>query len=280
MSVSTLRIGVLMPEVLGTYGDSGNALILAERARRRGIDAEVVCVGLTEEIPDSLDIYTLGGGEDTAQALAADKFRGTSGLSRALDAGRPLLAICASLQVLGHWYEDARGTRVPGMGVLDITTRPQGHRAIGELVCEPLVDGLTQTLTGFENHGGGTVLGPDASPLGRVVAGVGNGVPQGQEAPELRHDGAVQGSVIATYMHGPALARNPELADLLLERSSRSRSRVSLSCVRSAWLPSLRPDARSIVRLGAPPRPRSTTADPTNGAAVCYVGAISSLRAP
>ena len=48
-------------------------------------------MGLTEEIPDSLDIYTLGGGEDTAQALAADKFRGTSGLARALDAGRPLL---------------------------------------------------------------------------------------------------------------------------------------------------------------------------------------------
>ena len=88
MSASTLRIGVLMPEVLGTYGDSGNALILAERARRRGIDAEVVHVGLTEEIPDSLDIYTLGGGEDTAQALAADKFRGTSGLARALYAGR------------------------------------------------------------------------------------------------------------------------------------------------------------------------------------------------
>ena len=83
MSASTLRIGVLMPEVLGTYGDTGNALILAERARRRGIEAEVVHVGLTEDIPDSLDIYTLGGGEDTAQALAADKFRGTSGLSRA-----------------------------------------------------------------------------------------------------------------------------------------------------------------------------------------------------
>ena len=137
MSASTLRIGVLMPEVLGTYGDTGNALILAERARRRGIDAEVVHVGLTEEIPDSLDIYTLGGGEDTAQALAADKFRGTSGLARALDADRPLLAICASLQVLGHWYEDARGARVPGMGVLDITTLPQGHRAIGELVTVP-----------------------------------------------------------------------------------------------------------------------------------------------
>ena len=106
------------------------------------------------------------------------------------------------------------------MGVLDITTRPQGHRAIGELVCAPVLDGLTQTLTGFENHGGGTVLGPDAAPLGRVISGVGNGVPRGEDASEARYDGAVQGSVIATYMHGPALARNPELADLLLQRAT------------------------------------------------------------
>ena len=38
----------------------------------------------------------------------------------------------------------------------------------------------------------------------------------------MRYDGAVQGSIIATYMHGPALARNPELADLLLQRATGS----------------------------------------------------------
>ena len=110
MSASTLHIGVLMPEVLGTYGDTGNALILAERARRRGIDAEVVHVSLTEEIPDSLDIYTLGGGEDTAQALAADKFRGTSGLAR------PLVRGCARRSRAwhgssGHYDPAARPSR-------------------------------------------------------------------------------------------------------------------------------------------------------------------------
>ncbi|WP_115726628.1 type 1 glutamine amidotransferase [Actinomyces culturomici] len=219
MTESTLRIGVLMPEVLGTYGDTGNAMILAERARRRGIPAEIVEVGLADAIPDSLDVYTLGGGEDTAQSLAAQKFREDSGLLRALDAGRPLLAICASLQVLGHWYRDARDVRVDGLGVLDITTDPQGHRSIGELVSEPLLEGLTEPLTGFENHGGGTVLGPEAKPLGRVLAGTGNGVPEGVEPGPVAYDGAVQGSIIATYMHGPALARNPQLADLLLTRA-------------------------------------------------------------
>ncbi|MDY3664789.1 type 1 glutamine amidotransferase [Schaalia hyovaginalis] len=216
---SVLRIGVLMPEVLGTYGDTGNAMILAERAVRRGIAAEVVQVGLSDPIPSELDLYTLGGGEDTAQSLAAQKFREDPGLSRALEAGRPLLAICASLQVLGLWYRDARGERVEGMGVLDITTDPQGARSIGELVTEPLLEGLSSPLTGFENHGGGTLLGPDARPLGRVLAGVGNGCPEGAEAGPIAYDGAVQGSIIATYMHGPVLARNPELADLLLARA-------------------------------------------------------------
>lgn len=219
MSESTLTIGVLLPEVLGTYGDTGNALILLQRARLRGLDARIVTVDLDTPIPEGLDLYTMGGGEDTAQALAAEKFDREPGLRRAVDAGRPLLAICASLQVLGHWYRDARNRRVPGLGVLDVTTDPQGHRTIGELVSEPLIEGLTDTLTGFENHGGGTVLGPDAKPLGRVLAGTGNGTPEGDTPPDAPTDGVVQGSIIATYMHGPALARNPQLADLLLSRA-------------------------------------------------------------
>ena len=174
---------------------------------------------LSAQLGDARDFK---GRERRPRGALQQQVRRTSGLARALDARRPLLAICASLQVLGHWYEDARGARVPGMGVLDITTEPQGHRAIGELVCEPVLDGLTQTLTGFENHGGGTVLGPDAAPLGRVLSGVGNGTPRGTTPPEVRYDGAVQGSIIATYMHGPALARNPELADLLLQRATGS----------------------------------------------------------
>jgi hypothetical protein len=95
------------------------------------------------------------------------------------------------------------------VGLLDLTTTPQDERTIGELVTKPLLAGLSQRLTGFENHRGGTVLGSAASPLGSVVKGAGNRVGDG-------FDGAIQGSVVATYMHGPCLARNPELADLLL----------------------------------------------------------------
>lgn len=223
MSESHLRIGLVLPEVLGTYGDSGNAVVLRERARMRGINAEIVHVSLGQAIPSSLDLYALGGGEDSAQAIAVDVLRRDPGFRMAVDASRPVLAICASLQLLGHWYEDATGTRHQGLGLLDVVTRPQKKRSIGDLHVEPTIPALSQTLTGFENHGGGTFLGADAAPLGRVLFGHGNTTIEPPSdwnvAVEESVDGAVQGSIIATYMHGPVLARNPQLADELLARA-------------------------------------------------------------
>ena len=206
-----VRIGLVLPDVMGTYGDGGNAVVLRQRLRLRGIPAEIVEITLDGPVPDSLDLYTLGGAEDYAQRLATRHLLRHPGLQRAVDRGAPVLAICAAIQVLGHWYETSAGERVEGVGLLDVTTSPQAERTIGEVVSEPLIDGLTESLTGFENHRGGTVLGPDARSLARVVQGAGNRLGDGI-------DGAVQGSVVATYLHGPCLARNPELADLLLSR--------------------------------------------------------------
>jgi CobQ-like glutamine amidotransferase family enzyme len=204
---------------MGTYGDGGNAVVLRERLRRRGIAAQIVMLTLADAVPDSLDIYTLGGAEDGAQRLATRHLRAHPGLQRAVAGGAPVLAVCAGLQLLGHWYETADGERVEGLGLLDVTTAPQASRCIGELVSVPLLPGLSAPLTGFENHRGGTTLGPAAQPLGVVRQGVGNvaGQAGGAGAGE-RFDGVLQGSVVATYLHGPCLARNPELADLLLSR--------------------------------------------------------------
>ncbi|WP_293832180.1 glutamine amidotransferase [uncultured Corynebacterium sp.] len=212
-----LTIGLVLPDVLGTYGDDGNALVLRERARRRGIEASIERVLLHDDIPPSYDLYTLGGGEDSAQLLAAARLSASPGLQSAAADGRPIFAVCAGLQVLGHTFR-AHGNEVEGVGLLDVTTAPLTRRATGELASEPTRAGITaelsEPLTGFENHMGATVLGPDASALGRVTRGVGNGA-DGEE----KVDGVVQGSVIATYMHGPALARNPQLADLLIARA-------------------------------------------------------------
>lgn len=211
---SKVRIGVILPEVLGTYGDGGNAMVLQRRLEWRGIESEIVSVSLEDPVPSDLDIYLLGGGEDAAQTMATEHLKRYPGMRQATERGATVLAICAGMQVLGEWYTDAKGNRVEAVGMLDCRTRPQEKRSIGELVTQPVLDGLTQTLTGFENHGGATALGTDAKPLGKVKFGDGNAVG------DQKYDGVVQGGVIATYMHGPVLARNPELADLLIKRAT------------------------------------------------------------
>jgi CobQ-like glutamine amidotransferase family enzyme len=205
---STVRVGLVYPELLGTYGDRGNAVVLVRRARWRGIPAELIEVRADEPIPASLDVYLLGGGEDDPQHLAAAGLRASSAaIGQAVAGGAVVLAVCAGFQLVGHRYVLADGSVLDGIGLLDLETRASPDRLIGEVVVDP--EPPLPRLTGFENHSGRTTLGPDLAPLGRVVAGGGNGDGRGV-------DGARQGRIVGTYLHGPVLPRNPMLADHLL----------------------------------------------------------------
>ncbi|HEV3496962.1 MAG TPA: glutamine amidotransferase [Actinomycetes bacterium] len=205
-----VSIALLYPELLGTYGDGGNATVLAQRLRWRGIPAEVVDVHAGEAIPRGCQIYLMGGGEDAPQAIAAQELRSGGALTEAVDNGAAVLAVCAGLQVLGHRFVGEDGKARDGLGLLDCEThRDDGPRRIGEVVVTPDPELGLPELTGYENHGGVTTLGPTAKPLGRVVVGHGNDGGDGTE-------GIVSGKVVGTYLHGPVLARNPALADHLL----------------------------------------------------------------
>ncbi|WP_033346109.1 type 1 glutamine amidotransferase [Catenuloplanes japonicus] len=201
-----VRIVWIYPDLLSTYGDRGNMLILAKRARQRGIAVETIEVRSDQPLPSQADIYLIGGGEDGPQALAAQRLRVDGGLHRAVNQGSAVLAICAGYQLLGTSFF-AKGAKCQGLELIDIYSDRGETRAVGELAGE--VDprlGLPR-LTGFENHGGRTHLGPTVSPLARVSVGIGN---DGQT------EGAWRGKILGTYSHGPALARNPAIADLML----------------------------------------------------------------
>jgi lipid II isoglutaminyl synthase (glutamine-hydrolysing) len=203
---SRIRIVWVYPDLLSTYGDRGNMLILARRARSRGMAAEMVEVRSDQPVPVNGDIYLLGGGEDGPQALAAQRLGADGGLARAADRRAVVFAVCAGYQLLGRSFY-AKGQQFAGLGLLDLASDRGPARAVGELAGEVDVELGLPTLTGFENHGGRTHLGPQARPLAKVTTGIGN---------DGSTEGAWQGSVLGTYSHGPALSRNPLLADLLL----------------------------------------------------------------
>jgi hypothetical protein len=195
------------PDLLSTYGDRGNLLVLQRRARLRGIDVDAAGINADQPVPAQGDIYLLGGGEDLPQILAAQRLRSDGGLATAASLGSVVFAVCAGYQVIGHQFGGVEGEPVGGLGLLDISSGRGERRGVGELVADVAPELGVPRLTGFENHQGITHIGPGARPLARVSKGVGNG--DGTE-------GAFAGKVLGTYMHGPALARNPGLADLLL----------------------------------------------------------------
>lgn len=205
-----LTIGHLYPDLLNLYGDRGNIQCFRKRLEWRGIEAEVIPFLSGDAIDfTKLDIVLLGGGSDREQELVCgflqnikDDFRNY------VEDGGVVLAVCGGYQLLGKYYKTDKKT-IEGLGVLNITTDWEPERLIRDIVLEsPLFE---RPVVGFENHGGRTEIG-EHTPFGKVVYGFGNTGKSGYE-------GVVYKNVIATYLHGPLLPKNPHVCDYLLERA-------------------------------------------------------------
>jgi lipid II isoglutaminyl synthase (glutamine-hydrolysing) len=216
---SRLRLGHLYPHEMSIYGDRGNILSLLDRAGRRGIQLDVVEIGRGDVEVDDIDLFFIGGGQDLDQDLVAKDLAGQKreAVMEAISGGAALLAVCGGYQFLGSHYTTVDGSRLPGLGLIDLRTEAGTERAIGNVLVETAGLGLEPaTLVGFENHAGRTFLGAGLEPLGLCLVGSGNNGADGAE-------GVVSGTVIGTYLHGSLLPKNPHLTDRLLEMALRRR---------------------------------------------------------
>jgi lipid II isoglutaminyl synthase (glutamine-hydrolysing) len=210
-----IRVGHLYPDYLNIYADRGNIAVLTRRATLRGLDLEVTAIGAEEAVdPEGHDLLYIGGGQDREQALiAADIAAKGPALREAVSGGVAVLAVCGGYQLLGSFYRDRYGSELPGAGVLPLHTVAGERRMIGDVLLECELDaGRRETVAGFENHAGRTILDKGAEPLGRVLAGFGNDGESGFEGCRL-------GRALGTYLHGPLLPRNPWLADWILAQA-------------------------------------------------------------
>jgi lipid II isoglutaminyl synthase (glutamine-hydrolysing) len=214
----TLRICALYPDLMNIYADRGNLMMLERRCSWRGIAFQLSASGLAEPLDgESHDLYYIGGGQDRDQRLCAEDLveHKREGLRGAARRGAVVLGVCGGYQLLGHSYA-LDEHEMPGVGLLDLrTVREPGPRLIGNAAIEVKLDGLDgsegggRVLAGFENHGGRTYLGADTKAFGRVLKGYGNDGRSGLE-------GAREGNVIGTYLHGPLLPKNAWFADWLI----------------------------------------------------------------
>ena len=215
-------IAHMFPDLLNLYGDGGNVRILSERLAWRGIPVQVKRVEYGESVDlGDVDLVFLGGGPDREQKLAsAELMRMKDELAAYVKEDGPVLAICGGYQILGKTWL-LGDEEVPGLDIIGIETRRPGtsaDRLIDNIVLSsPLA---THPVVGYENHAGRTYLAEGVKPFGAVVSSVGHGNNDADKA-----DGALYRKVLGTYLHGPLLSKNPEIADWLLAAACERHAR-------------------------------------------------------
>ena len=211
--MKTIKILHMYADMLDLYGDGGNMEIMKYRCKMRGIECIVDKYSIDSEMPDfsEYDLIYIGGGADLEQQhISADLMKCREGIVKAYARGTFLFLICGGYQLMGKYYRDADGNEIPGLGLFDYyTVAPSSRklRCIGNIVIRTEIDGKKVDVVGFENHGGQTK--GVKTPFGKVLYGNGN-------CAKSSHEGFFGKNVIATYLHGPCLSKNPEIADYMI----------------------------------------------------------------
>ncbi len=216
-----INIGWLYPDLMNTYGDSGNIVALKKRCEWRGIKINIkkLNCGFNKETLNDVDFLFMGGAQDKQQKIVANDIREKRDkLKDLIENNIPGLFICGAYQFLGNYYKEKDGSVINCLKIIDIYTdnKIADKRLIGDIAINTLLPIENKRLLGFENHGGKTFLGKNLKPLGTVIKGYGN---NGLDNTE----GVIYKNVICTYMHGPILPINPDLTDYLIELALKTK---------------------------------------------------------
>lgn len=232
----SIKILYLYPDMLELYGDYGNIQVLKYRIESRGYKAIIDRYSIGNAAPNfnDYDIVFAGGGADNEQSiLAEDLVKYKDNIKDAVNNGVFFLLICGAYQLFGKYYKGVEGNIIPGLEVFDyytVANSDRKKRCIGNIVIDATLDAninieksansneyssdnidtlnLKTKVIGFENHGGQTF--DISNSFGNVLFGNGNKFGDSEE-------GFFENNVIATYLHGPLLSKNPELCDYIIK---------------------------------------------------------------
>ena len=221
----SIKILYLYPDMLELYGDYGNIQVLKYRIESRGYKAIIDRYSIGDATPDfnNYDIVFAGGGADNEQSiLAEDLVKYKENIKEAVNNGVFFLLICGAYQLFGKYYKGVEGNIIPGLEVFDyytVANPDRKKRCIGNIVIDANLrssnndtdsteSNIKTKVIGFENHGGQTF--DISNSFGNVLFGNGNKFGDAEE-------GFFNNNVIATYLHGPLLSKNPELCDYIIK---------------------------------------------------------------
>ncbi len=244
-----INIGWLYPDLMNTYGDRGNIITLGYWLKKMGIEPVINKISVNEpaDLIPKMDIIFMGGAQDKQQEIVNKDLKNNKGkyLKDAIVLGVPGLYVCGAYQFLGKYYKEADGNIIDGIGIFDVYTESPGMnvpRCIGNIVVSPNIsfdssgalrqaqDDKKSFFVGFENHGGRTYLADKKQAFANVIKGNGNNGEDGTE-------GFFYKNSIGSYMHGPILPKNPEVALFLIKKAVERKygKNVKLKKIDNSW---------------------------------------------
>ncbi len=225
-----VKIGWLYPQLMSTYGDRGNIMVLQKRCEWRAIEVEILQIDASTSDKDlrSIDLLFGGGAQDREQEIVMENLmKKKKAIRDLIENNIPALFVCGSPQLMGNYYEPSEGKRIEGLGIFDMYSQhpgPKEDRLIGNLIASiQFPEAIANTkVVGFENHGGRTYLGDKVKPFAKVLKGFGNNGNDGTE-------GVVYKNAIGCYLHGPLLPKNPQIADYLIQKALEIKYKKQIS---------------------------------------------------
>ena len=213
--MTKITIAQLYSRDMNLYGDWGNTLVLKKRLEWRGFEVEIIDHNPGDSTDFSkIDIFVGGGGQDSGQTIIQnDLLERADELRQLANDGVPMLMICGMYQLFGRFFRTLKGEEIVGANILPIETIAGEERMIGNIIIKSQEFG---EIIGYENHSGQTFLDKTVTPLGQVIKGAGNNMIAASE-------GVRYNNVIATYLHGPILPKNPQIADFLINEALNRR---------------------------------------------------------
>jgi CobQ-like glutamine amidotransferase family enzyme len=206
---------------MSLYGDRGNVLVLNGKSQEAGFEFEIQDCTSGEAINPKTNIILLGGGQDQDQELIVrDLLNRREEIKSLVEGGAIFLGVCGGYQLIGESYEYAVGNYLEGLKLLNLKTireKKLNKRIIGNLKAH---SELLGNLTGFENHGGRTILGEGLTPLAKVIEGGGN---NGEDGTEGVIANLGKGLIIGTYFH-TFLPKNPKVAEYMINFISKTKN--------------------------------------------------------
>ena len=213
-----ITVGVICPELLNMFGDSGNIKAIEKRLLWRDIEVKIKEFNLSDEITlDGIDIVYLGGGGEKETLIVKDKLDlKKEELKSYIENDGVLIAVCSGFEIIGNKFF-CEGAIKEGLGLLDIKASLSNKRLVSDVILETDFG----TVVGFENHIGKMDIG-EYKELGKVIYGNGN---NGED----KKEGLIYKNTFASYLDGPLLPKNPELTDEIIKRALEKKYNENIS---------------------------------------------------